>query len=346
MLTTQFEGTNCLLSVAEPDKWKALENVSVTAFPEDHIASVEQFLNHWQPDVLLWADPVMRPRLLQSYANTKKPMFLIDLFSVDVSRRGARRAISSILSQFEKAQVTSDTAARQLAGLGFASEKTKRVPPISCIAWPLPDDESHRRKASAVIGPRPIWCAAHIHMSELSTISNAHHQARKSFPTAVLILVPSDSKDVKEMLRILSADGWRVDLDGAETRSDQQCEVIITNGPVNLGVWYRLASVSIMGGSLNGPTSSDPFKAAALGSAVISGPVTFPHAARYEQLSKGGAVVQAEDILQIGTVLTATLAPDRSAELATAAWDVSSEGIEALTHITELVSSVFPSEEP
>ncbi|MCF6305857.1 MAG: hypothetical protein L3J33_10860 [Rhodobacteraceae bacterium] len=345
MLQEQFEDVSCLLSAANVDKWQGIETLTTVQLPKDENAAIDRFLNHWQPDLLLWGDPVFQARIIQKYKSANAPMFLINMPVLDLSRRSLRRSAGHVLAQFDKAQVISTVAAERLASLGFPADKISQVLPISEMAWPMPDDAPRRRAISAGLGPRPIWCCAHLRMSELSAISNAHHLARKSFPTALMILAPAQGEDAKEITRILSADGWRVTRENTGKPPDRQCEVLVANDPEKLGVWYRLASVSVMGGSLTGPASCNPFEAAALGSAVICGPITFPHGARYRQLANGDAVVRIEDPNQLGTYLTNTLAPDQSAKLATAAWTVGSEGVEALGQIIELVKDEFQPEE-
>ncbi len=339
MLSEQFDGLHCLITATDISRWQKFDTLTVVQIPPDQTAAIDGFYNHWMPDMLLWADPVIQARILQKYKSGNRPMFLINMPVIDLSRRSYRRNIGNVLGQFDQAQVISNVAAERLQSLGFPAEKIAQVLPMSEMAWPLPDNEARRRAVAEALGPRPVWCCAHLRMSELSIISNCHHLARKSFPTAMLILVPALNEDVKEIIRILSAEGWRVLRDDTEKPIDRQCEILVTNGPESLGIWYRLASVSIMGGSLNGPASCDPFEATALGSAVICGLITFPHGARYRQLANGNALARVEDLSQLGNCLTNTLAPDKSAQLATAAWTVGSEGVEALSQIIELVQN-------
>ena len=344
MLSQQFEGTKCLITTNSPEKFRVIENALVTPLPIDHATNLEDFFEHWNPDLLLWADQQFQPRILQVFTQRKRPMFLINLAELDLSRRGSRRIASSILDSFDLAHVTSKSARDTLVGLGLPAVKIVEVAPMSEMARPMPDNENRRRAIAAGLGPRPIWCAAHMRMAELSSISTAHHIARKSFPTALLVLVPADGEDVKEIVRILSTDGWRVVSENTSTTTDRQSEILVANGPADLGIWYRLASVSVMGGSVNGPVSCDPFEAVALGSAVICGPITFPHGDRYRQLEQEGALARVSETSTLGACLTQTLAPDQSASLATAGWAVGSEGVEALLQIVDLVKSALQPE--
>ncbi len=342
MLCARHKGLACLLSSNEETVWRDAKNTFVTRLPNDTALSVEDFLNHWQPDLLLWADPIFQLRVLQRFKSHKKPMFLINMPVLDLSRRSIRRTVNTVLAQFDRAQVVSSGAAERLQSLGYPAEKIVKAVPISEMAWPLPDDETMRRAIATGLGPRPIWCAPHLRISELSVISNAHHIARKSFPTAALIIVPAAGEDVGEISRILRSGGWRVSTDNPASPVDPQCDILLASSPKVLGVWYRLASVCVMGGSFNGPASCDPFEAVALGSAVICGAITFPHGARFRQLAKGSALVRVDNPANLGASLASILAPDKSAELATAGWRVGSEGVEALTQIANLVDTVIP----
>jgi len=343
IINTQIDDVNCLITADNPDKWQIVEHALIAHLPVDQHAAVGVFLDHWQPDLLLWADRIFRARVLQQFKTSQNPMFLINLPVLDLSRRSLRRSVSSILVQFDAAQVVSAAASERLVSLGFDATKIEQVLPVSEMAWPLKDNDK-RRSLAAALGPRPIWCAARLNLSELNTISKIHRRLRKSFPRAVLALIPAEPADGREMIRILSAGGWRVASETGDNQPDRQTDIVVTAGPESLGCWLRLASLALMGGSIAGPEACDPFEAAALGSAIVCGPNTFPFASRYQQLLDGGALVRVAELESLAEQMVNTFAPDRSAELATSAWRVGSEGAAALEKIVDLANSVLQRE--
>jgi 3-deoxy-D-manno-octulosonic-acid transferase len=116
----------------------------------------------------------------------------------------------------------------------------------------------------------------------------------------------------------------------------------VADVPGEEGLWYRLASVTYIGGTLGGPVASvDPFAAAALGSVVLHGRVHAPHTAHFTALMDAGASRQVRDVRGLGRAVEDLLAPDRAAELAHRAWAVVSQGAEATDHVADAVGRIL-----
>jgi 3-deoxy-D-manno-octulosonic-acid transferase len=56
-----------------------------------------------------------------------------------------------------------------------------------------------------------------------------------------------------------------------------------------LGLWYRVAPISLVGGSLQPIGGHNPFEPAALGSAILHGPYVTNFVDIYQRLSEAGA---------------------------------------------------------
>ena len=116
-----------------------------------------------------------------------------------------------------------------------------------------------------------------------------------------------------------------------------------------MGLWYRLAPVSFMGGTLSGDADAmrHPFEPAALGSAIVHGPQDGPHATEWQQLTGAHAVRQvrtADDLAQAVTELTQ---PETIATLASNAWMVSTGGADVAIRIADrVIAALDPVESP
>ena len=95
-----------------------------------------------------------------------------------------------------------------------------------------------------------------------------------------------------------------------------------------MGLWYRIASVSFVGGSLVEVGGHNPFEPALLGSAILFGPHVRNFVDGYRRLSDAGAAVLVRSEAELAEALVATIAPDRAAAMAAAAWAACSEGAE------------------
>jgi len=104
-----------------------------------------------------------------------------------------------------------------------------------------------------------------------------------------------------------------------------------------MGLWYRIAPVSFVGGSLVAVGGHNPFEPAALGSAILHGPNVHNFADIYQRLYDGEAAhcVRSEDDLV--AAVQRFLNPDEAAKFAAAAWEVSSDGAGVVDTVLNLM---------
>ena len=112
----------------------------------------------------------------------------------------------------------------------------------------------------------------------------------------------------------------------------------MANQPGELGLWYRLATVSFLGGSLSpGIGGTEPMAAAALGTAILYGPNVRRYMPSYTRLANAGAARIVNDAASLSSAVTHLIAPDHAAAMAHAGWDVVSEGAEVVDTVIALV---------
>ena len=116
--------------------------------------------------------------------------------------------------------------------------------------------------------------------------------------------------------------------EGAEP--DAICEIYIADTLGEMGLWYRVAPLTFLGGSLTEIGGHNPYEPAALGSALLHGPYTANAQDIYERLDEAGAAKMVRDTQQLGEAVKELLEPHRAAAMAHAAWEVSSQGAQAM----------------
>ena len=115
-----------------------------------------------------------------------------------------------------------------------------------------------------------------------------------------------------------------------------------------LGLWYRLASVTYMGGTLtNGAgVARHPFEPAALGSAIVHGPHLSAQAAEWQGLDRAGGARRIHAASALPAAIEDLSAPDAAARLARSAWEVSTAGAEITRRIADAILSDLPEGAP
>ena len=159
----------------------------------------------------------------------------------------------------------------------------------------------------------------------------------------LLILMPVDaSRSAVLAQQLEEGEGCIVAQRSLEEEPEPEVEVFIVDNPAEYGLWYRLAPITYLGGSLNGkgPVRS-PQEPAALGSAILHGPRTGSYGPLFGRLGAARATRAVASANDLGEALGDLLAPDRAARLAHAAWMVVSDGAEVTEGVLNRLRAIL-----
>ena len=143
-----------------------------------------------------------------------------------------------------------------------------------------------------------------------------------------LILAPRHPARGDALAEMLRGQGCTVAQRSKGEPITADTDVYLADTLGEMGLWYRIASVSFVGGSLVDVGGHNPFEPALLGSAIIHGPHVRNFIDGYRRLAQADAAVLVRSEAELADAIVATMAPDRAAELAAHAWEAVSEGAE------------------
>lgn len=317
--------------------------------PAETPADAKAFLDHWRPEVGVFSDGELRPALLHQaserkipllMANARAPRFLRDR---DGWYPGLMR---SALSAFHEVLAIDDAGARLFRKAGVATgrvEVTGRMEEDSAV---LPCLEPERATLAGLLAARPVWFAAGLPAAEEAVVLRAHRSAMQHSHRLLLILAPDDPGQAADRSRRMEeVDGWVVAQRALEQEPDSAVEIFVVDNPAEYGLWYRLAPVSFLGGSLlgQGPIRS-PLEPAALGSAILHGPKTGRYGAIFARFGAERAARAIAAPGELAEALAELLSPDRAARLAQSAWAVASDGAEVTEQVLARVRALMDGE--
>lgn len=297
--------------------------------PVDTKASVTGFLKHWSPDLAIWTESEFWPRLMVETKALDIPMILINgRISEKTARSWGRfkRATRSLFARFDLMLVQTVDLADTFIAIGAPKDRIKVTGSLKEGAIPLPCDEILRKEVVKQIGHRPVWFAGSTHVGEEEVVASAHKLARKSRPELLLILAPRHPERGEDIRASLEEQGFTVVQRSKGEKMTGQTDVLLADTLGEMGIWYRVAPVSFVGGSLVQVGGHNPFEPAALGSAIVHGPHVFSFEDIYNRLAEGGASHSVRTDAELADAVVRFLQPDQAAKLAAAAWEVSSEG--------------------
>lgn len=311
--------------------------VHVADVPAENDRSAATFLNHWKPDFGLVIGMPEASNILNAAAARDLPLYHA---SASRTHRGARR----FPAYFDTFRVCLASSAAEANGM---KQKFRHKGPAIEITGPLTDtvralpcNDAECDDLAKLLGGRPVWLAAQIEDDEISMIENAHRKAFRSAHRLLLVLVPRDASAGIRIVETLETQGWRTGLRSRSDEPDPDVQIYVADTEDELGLWYRLAPSTFIGGTfLPYGSAADPFDAASLGSAVLHGPHVGATPSRFQRLEANGASVRVSDAEELGEAIITLLAPDKAAMLAQAGWATTTESAHVVQRLAELMQA-------
>lgn len=244
--------------------------------PIDRPTWVRRFLSHWRPDIVLWAESELWPVLLHEIGKRHIPMALINARMSPKSFRNwqkIRRSAENILQNFTLILTQSDHDAACYEHLGGRSVTT--VGNIKFAAHPLPYDPAALEKLQAAAALRPVWVYASTHDGEEELAIKTHMAVAAAIPDLLTIIVPRHPERRDEIRALCDTYSMAHTLRGTDKNlPDNATQIYIADTLGELGLFYRLAPVAVIGRSFSkdGGGGHNPLEAAQLDCAILHGP--------------------------------------------------------------------------
>ena len=241
--------------------------------PLDTPSAVAGFLDHWKPSLGVFVESELWPNLMRA---AKARGVRLALISGRLSERSARRwtyargALQSLLGAFDLLMARDAGAAAVFAGFGI---ECRELADLKFGAPPLPVSEAAFSESRAALSGRPVLFAASTHAGEETIIIAAFRIAIERSGAPALLIIAPRHPDRGEAILILAqglpaarrGDGGK--LDGVD--------IYVADTLGELGLWYRLATIAFIGGSLvPGVGGHNPLEPARLGCPFVTGPST------------------------------------------------------------------------
>lgn len=316
------------------------EHVICHEIPEDTIPGAVQFLDHWRPDYILWTGGHLVPAFLTEADTRGIEMGFVD---ADTAELGAGRwrwkldVLSDALGRFGLIMARTDEAATALRKLGVQGE-TQVTGALQEGGAALPCNEKEREEMVQLFAGRPIWLAAMLQSGELDIVLGAYRKASRIAHRLLLIIVPDDETQGPDFMEKIHEMGIGAAIWSEGEVPDETVQILLADTWGEMGLWYRLAPITLMGSSLvPGQGGRDPFEPAALGSAILYGPNVRDYLPAYTRFARAGAARMVKDAETLSSAVLTLVAPDQAAQMAMAGWEVASEGAEVTDRIIEAI---------
>jgi 3-deoxy-D-manno-octulosonic-acid transferase len=308
--------------------------------PIDHPLAIRRFLDHWRPDLALWVESEFWPNLLLDTHRRGIPMALLNGRISARSASGWQRApglIGALIGCFDLVLAQDAVQAARLRRLGKAA--IVEVGDLKAAGGALAAPAEELTRLAALIGTRPVWLAASTHDGEERIAALAHQAVQARFPQLLTLIAPRHPARAPSIAGAL--DGLRLVRRSAGALPDASTEIYLIDTLGELGLFYRLAPIVLVAGSLGAPGAiggHNPLEAAQLGCAVLFGPDTENCRASCEALGRAGAAIRLEDGASLIGALSLLLGdPARVAAMGAAGRAVAAAGSGVIERAMQLL---------
>jgi 3-deoxy-D-manno-octulosonic-acid transferase len=263
--------------------------------PYDSPRYVARFLDHWRPSLALFIESDLWPNLILSSAARRLPMVLIN---GRMSQRSFPRwqrvqgTISALLGKFDVCLAQSQTDADRFAALGSRNVVVTGNLKLDVPAPPA--DANKLERLMAMTRGRPVVLAASTHSGEEETLTETHRTLAGYFPGLLTVIVPRHPDRGEAIARMIEDAGLNPTLRSHEDLPTATTDIYVADTMGELGLFYRLAPIVFMGGSLVEHGGQNPIEAIKLGASVIHGPHVFNFTDVYEALDAAGGARRAD----------------------------------------------------
>ncbi len=268
--------------------------------PIDAPAYRTRFLEHFRPDLCVWAEQDLWPGFVTALNRRGIPQAVVAARMNTRSFQSHQKAAGLYRDLYAAmAMVTAqdDATAAHLRQLGAAPITTGSLKPAAPV---LTHDPEVLDQLQNVLRDRFVWAVAPSHAEDEEIAVAAHQRLKQSDPSALLIIAPRFPDRRDEIAAALNEDVRQRSRGQLPSREDS---VWLCDTFGELGLVYRLAQAVLIGGTFNTIEGHNPWEAAALNCAVLHGPHTANFANDFVRLDQADAALMVTDDARIATVL-------------------------------------------
>ena len=272
--------------------------------PVDTVGLMQQFLQCYQPRLFILIETELWPNALSLTAQANIPSILINARLSERSAKGYgkfSRLTRPMLNDLSCiAAQDSDTAQRFMA---LGADKNNVVVTGSVKFDIQPPEflvqQAKQLKQDWQLQGRPILVAASTHDPEEADIIAQFKTVLVQYPNAVLIVVPRHPERFASVAQLIKTNGFDLFQRSQQHVIQPKTQVYLADSMGELWLWYALADMAFVGGSLSSNGGHNPLEPVALGVPVVMGEHTFNFQAIVEQLTQAGALQQVESSQQV-----------------------------------------------
>lgn len=276
-----------------------LPGVKAALAPYDSAGAAGRVLDRWRPQALVIVENELWPARLRAADNRGVPVLVI---GARMSARSARRwgrlggFVREMMARIDWLSAQDAGSLERLLSLGLRPEAAGPILALKSIGRADTSDLPFQAPA-----PRAATLlAASTHEGEEGLILDAFRAAPRF---SHLILAPRHPHRGDEVAALLTARGLTFARRSRGAEPDADTQVFLADTLGEMEHWYRLAGVTVIGGSFAPKGGHTPWEPARHGSAIVHGPSRHNFATPFAALDRAGGAVAVSDAAGLAAAL-------------------------------------------
>lgn len=268
--------------------------------PLDMERAVRRFLDHWRPDLAIFAESEIWPMIILELASRRVPQVLVNARMSDRSHQrwsAAPKLAEALFDKISHVIAQSELDADRFRQMGARPVSVSGN--LKVEAPGLPCDEDELRRLMDNVGLRPTWIAASTHPGEEEAVLAVHRTVAERIPDLLTVLVPRHPERGDEIAGMARDAGLETARRSAGDDLTRRTAVYLGDTIGEMGLYLRMASVAFIGRSLVASGGQNPLEPAMTGAAILSGRNVHNFRDAYRNLLAAGAarLVRDEEML-------------------------------------------------
>ena len=314
--------------------------ITAVAVPQDSPIRVRAFLDEWAPEALIWIGGSLRQSLLRVVERMQIPATLINAQMdrlLSTSARWRPGATRTAVQAFRRIMTADGSTATRLRRGGVPADIVVATGPILEEPLPPSHDQNEFSVMAEAIGTRPCWYAVHTTQSEVKHMAAAHLAASRKSHRMLLLITPKNMDDGPNVAATLRQAGLQVGLRSEGDDPLPEHQAYVADLPEEEGLWYRVAPLTFIGGSMSSGANVTPFEPITVGSAVLHATRLGRFTAHFERLATVQACREVRTAAELGIAVGALSSPEQCARFALAGWDEVTRNAEIFNGIIQSI---------
>ncbi|KJZ20886.1 3-deoxy-D-manno-octulosonic acid transferase [Loktanella sp. S4079] len=255
-----------------------------------------RFLDHFEPDLCIWAEQDIWPGFVSDLAQRDIPQAIIAARLADKSFKAHQRAKSLYRDLYQAMKLVTAQDATTATHLGQFGVEAAITGSLKPAAPALSHSEAELSQLRAQIAGRFTWVVAPSHPRDEVIACKAHELLLRQLPDALLIIAPRDPKRPEEADPNIPRKSK-----SQHPKADDPVWLCDTYG--DLGLIYRLTDAALIGGTFTDVEGHNPWEAAALNTAILHGPRYGNFTSDFAQLHASNAAISVKTPEDIANAL-------------------------------------------